>query len=109
MAVVRGTTGATFAQIHGAALLQKDTLKGAVNELNKGRAVAVTFDYPGLKHFVKQYPKNSMNVIQVFSETQNYGFCTKQGNPVLKKINLALLRTAENTRLQKIFQDWGVD
>jgi len=109
VAVIEGTTGAKFAKRYGARLLNQVSLDKAIEKMISGEAIAVTFDYPGLKYYMKTNENLDLQIISVFSETQNYGFCTSLRNPILKQLSLALLSAQESGKLKEILDRWGIN
>lgn len=106
VAVVRGTTGATLADAHGARLVETTRLDQAVQRVVDRTADAVVFDRPTLQYYLKQHPDVDLELSQGAWKPQGYGFAVKRDPELLQSLNVALLEIESAGEIQSAAQKW---
>lgn len=102
VAVVKGTTGASWASFYKADILAAPDLSTAVNLVLAGRAEAVVFDVPALQYYLNQYPTIPLKVSQVSFASENYGFALPLDSSLVNSLNVTLLQLKEKGAIAAI-------
>lgn len=106
VAAVAGTTSAAWAAHYGARSVETGTLEEAVGLLAEGRAEAIAFGQPLLRHYLKHHPEHPFALSHLILATEDYGFALPIDSPHLHPINQALKEMEERGRIQTITEAW---
>lgn len=106
VATVANTPGADFAASKGARVLAAPDLETAIAALNRGKADAVVFDRPMLRHYLRAHPEIDLQVAETGYQPQGYGFAMARDTARLSAIDTTLLRLQEAGRLRNAAQRW---
>lgn len=106
MAVISGTTGAKWANYYQARLIQKNTLKDAIALLEAGQVSGFVFDSPVLKYYLQQHPEANLRIANFAVATETYGIALPFESPLLRQLNVRLLKMQQDGTLQEIEDKW---
>ncbi|MBM3266361.1 MAG: transporter substrate-binding domain-containing protein [Candidatus Sericytochromatia bacterium] len=106
VAVVKGTTGDTFAAAVGARVRRVAALDAAVAEVVARRADAVVFDRPALLHFLGERPELPLRAAPARFHSQNYGFALPLTSARLHDLNRSLLAFHESAEYGAVRDTW---
>ncbi len=91
VATVRGSTSEDYLESRGIAPLEFDDAREAVRALMEGRADAVVYDEPILRHIGISEPEVSMHVLPFALGSQAYAFGLQEASPVREQLDRAIL------------------
>lgn len=106
VAVVAGTTSAAWAAHYGARSVETGSLEEAIAALSSGKAEAIAFGQPLLRHYLKHHPEQPFALSPLTLATEDYGFALPIDSPHLHPINQALKQMEERGRIQTITKTW---
>lgn len=104
VATISGSTAASWLSAHGANVRPYADLGQCIAALKAREVSAVVYDAPLLQYAVKEDPDDSLQLVPVIFEQQNYAIGLRQDSPLRERINHALLSLNEagvNARLNK--------
>ena len=109
VATVQRTPAAKLVRSHGARLVPADSLEHAVAAVAAGRADAVVFDEPQLRHHLAQHPEIELLVSDATYHPQGYGFALQPGDERVHDLNVSLLTEAERGTVDRARNTWLPD
>src|SRR5262249_27705240 len=95
VAVVQGSNSAEYARQFGAWFYDCDQVEGCYDALLTGTVDAVVYDAPNLLYYAKHQGKGKVAVVGKLFAPQDYAIAVRQGSPLRKQINLALVTLSE--------------
>jgi ABC-type amino acid transport substrate-binding protein len=106
VAVVQGSTGAEYVRQLGAWVYDCDQVEGCYNALLNGAVDAVVYDAPNLLYYAKHQGNGRVVVVGKLFAPQDYAVAVRQGSPLRKRINLALVALNESGEAKGIRARW---
>jgi len=106
VAVVHGSTSAEYVRQFGAFVSSYDQVDECYDALLTGTVDAVVADAPILLYYVKNQGKGRVAVVGKLFAPQDYAIAVRQGSPLRKQINLALVTLAETSEAKGIRAKW---
>lgn len=106
VAVMKGTTAVDVARSVGARLISSASINDSIGHVLDGSAIATISDLPILQYEVAQHPEWPVKLIASDERVENYGFALAHGNPMIRSVNLSLLRMVESGELAAIRAKW---
>src|SRR5262245_20080583 len=106
VAVVRSSTGAAYVEQLGASLSECDQVEECYADLLAGTVDAVVHDAPNLLYYAKRQGQGQVAVIGKLFAPQDYAIAVRQGSPLRKQINLALVMLSESREARGIRAKW---
>jgi polar amino acid transport system substrate-binding protein len=106
VAVVQGSTSAAYARQLGAFLYAYEQVEGGYDALLTGTVDAVVYDAPNLLYYAKHQGQGQVAVVGKLFVPQDYAVAVRQGSPLRKQINLALVRLNDSGEAQGIRAKW---
>src|SRR5205807_7576284 len=106
VAVVQGSTSAAYVRQLGAFLSAYDQVEGCYDALLTGTVDAVVSDAPNLLYYAKNQGKGQVAVVGKLFAPQDYAVAVRQGSPLRKQINLALVKLNESGEAKGIRAKW---
>jgi polar amino acid transport system substrate-binding protein len=101
-----GTPGFAFAQRMRARVLETPSVDDGAARVAAGDAEAFVFDRPMLLHHLRLHPELDLVLARASYLPQGYGFALPLQTQHLHRLNVALLRSAESGRTQRITESW---
>lgn len=90
----------------GARVAAFPTIDEAYDRLGTGELDAVVYDFPNVKNFVKTRGDGKVVAVGGVFNIQYYGFAFPQNSPLLRKVNLSLLKLREDGTYARLYQRW---
>lgn len=106
IAVLDDSPAEDFVKAQGGMPVPMADLQAGYDALAARQVKAVVFDRPQLLYFLKQNHNSDMAVSQAQFEPQGYGFAFPVDEPLVRKVDVQLLRLKESGRLDKIIREW---
>ena len=106
VAVVQGSTSAEYARQLGAFLSAYNQVEECYEALLTGMVDAVVYDAPNLLYYAKNQGKGQVAVVGKLFASQDYAFAVRQGNPLRKQLNLAIVRLSDSGEAKGIRAKW---
>ncbi len=92
VASVPGTTSARYLQREGIGFQEFQSAEQALAAVAEGRADAVVYDAPILRHLIRSQWSGEMRMLPFTLERQDYAFVLSPGSELREPLNRALLR-----------------
>ena len=106
VAVVEGTTSVTLAKRYLARWQAEPTLAKAIERLSAGAVEGVIFDEPALRYHLQQQPDSGLKIAGLRLATEPYGIALQEGDPLMKRLDVAVVRMDRNGRTEEIVEQW---
>ncbi|MBC6473096.1 MAG: transporter substrate-binding domain-containing protein [Hormoscilla sp. GM102CHS1] len=106
IAVVSGTTGVKWATYYQARLTERNNLNDAILLLEAGRVDGVVFDSPALKYYLQKHPEVDLRLANFAVSTETYGIALPFESPLLRQLNVRLLKMQQEGTLREIEAKW---
>lgn len=107
IAVVNGTTGADWARLYKAKLIQTSSLDAAVKTLLSRKAQGVVFDTPALEYYLHQHSHLPLSIASTIFAEEYYGFAITPDNiSLVQTLNLRLVEMNEIGAIRAIESKW---
>jgi polar amino acid transport system substrate-binding protein len=104
VAVVEGSTSATYAGELGASLINHKNFDAAAEAVLRGKAQAAVYDTPIMLYFVKNEPRAQIAGAQFHPES--YGIIFPVGSKLRRPVDQALLKLVENGTYDSLYRKW---
>jgi polar amino acid transport system substrate-binding protein len=72
------------------------TLDDGIKALRGGRIDAIVYDKPLLAWFIREKYTSSVELLDTTFDPQNYAFALREGHPIIKKVNVAILESTHS-------------
>nr|WP_255347787.1 transporter substrate-binding domain-containing protein [Gloeocapsa sp. PCC 73106] len=106
IAVVSGTTGASWAEYYGAKLLETNNLSEAIELLTKKEVDGVVFDTPALRYYLSQNPNLKFRLANFVLATENYGFALPYDSQQVQRLNVEIVKMDKEGEIREIVEKW---
>ena len=106
VAVIKDSPGENFIEEYNAIPVEVNSLAEGYEMLKKKEVVAVVYDRPQMRYFLKKKGDDKMHLSKAEYYKQGYGFATQLNSPLSSKINIRLLELSEQNRLNRIIHAW---
>ena len=106
VAVVQGSTSAEYVRPLGAFVSAYDQIERCYDALLTGAVEAVVADAPNLLYYVKNQGKGRVAVVGKLFAPQDYAMAVRDGSPLRKQLNLALVTLAETSEVKGLRAKW---
>ena len=109
IAVVKGTTSVSWGQYYRARIKEAKDLPEAIDHLDAGEVEGVIFDRPALRHHLKHQSDLTHRLARFILASESYGFVLPADSPLLRSLNVGLIRLQREGRVQDITDSWLTD
>jgi polar amino acid transport system substrate-binding protein len=106
MAVVTGSTAATWAEEYEARVLEQPDLEDAIALLEAGRVDGVVFDRPALQYYLTQNPDTDLQLADFTLNSEYFGFVLPHSSPLTRPLDLTIVRLREDGTIDAISDRW---
>lgn len=106
MAVVKGTTGETWAGKYQARLVQCSSLEEAISLVVEGKTEGAIFGRPTLEYYLSQHPEVPLQLADFRINSENLGFVLPRNSTLRVPLNLTIVKFKEDGTLQGITDQW---
>lgn len=106
VAVIKNSPAESFIKEYNAISVEVNNLKEGYTKLKKKEVVAVVYDRPQMRFFLKKNGEENMHLSKAEYYKQGYGFVTPLNSPLSSKINIQLLELSEQNRINRIVHAW---
>lgn len=106
IAVLQDSPAAEFVLEHSGKPVPEPDLEACYAALKNRQVEAVLFDRPQLLFFAQQKHDGEISVSDAHYLPEGYGFAFRPGSPLLKPVDVELLRMKENGAVDKILENW---
>ena len=106
VAVVQGSTSAEYARQLGAFLSAYNQVEECYEALLTGTVDAVVYDAPNLLYYAKHQGQGQVAVVGKLFAPQDYAIAVRQGSPLRKQLNLAIVRLSDSGEAKGIRVKW---
>lgn len=101
-----GTLAATYLTNLGIPFVPMTTADQAYQAIMDGEVQAIVYDAPTLQWWAATKGKGTVQVVGPIFRPSKYGIAVKNGNPLRKQINQALLEVYDNGTYEDIYNKW---
>lgn len=106
VATVKGSTAAGYLRTLNIDPLEFDRFEEAAESLAGGRADAVVYDSPVLLYHAAHEGRGRVQTAGAVFRSEYYGILFRQGSPLRKEVNEALLKLRESGEYRALYRKW---
>lgn len=106
VAVVGGTAVVDYARRCHAVVVETRDVPIAADLLFSGRAEAVLFHTPELRHYVQTHPQHTMVLAPIHEARTDFGFVLGKDSPLVSRLDEELLQLQETGEIRRIDDAW---
>jgi len=106
VASVHGTAAAAYLGEQGLKYLDVASAEAGCDLVLAGEVQALVFDAPTVEYLAAKRGKGLLQVVGPIFAAQKYGIAVRDGSPLRKRINDALLRMYEDGRYEALYAKW---
>lgn len=106
VATVKGSTAAAYLRTLNIDPLEFDRFDEAAESLTGGRADAVVYDSPVLLYYAAHEGRGRVQTAGAVFRSEYYGILFRQGSPLRKEVNEALLKLRESGEYRALYRKW---
>ena len=106
VAVVTGTTSATFAARHHLRLVSVPNVQDAYEKLAAGKVDAIIYDAPTLRYYAHTGGLGTLRVLPTTFDAHDIAFAFPEGSALQETVNRALLRLEESGQTAHLRMKW---
>lgn len=101
-----GSFAIPWVEEHGGRPLVAASLDEAIAMVVQGRAEALVLDQPTLRWHLSKHPDLPVRLAPGVYDEHNFGFALREGSPLTRRLDIALLDLAESGRMERLQARW---